>query len=144
MLLPKRVKYRKSQRGNRRGKAYRGSRIEHGTHAIKTMEPGWITSRQIESARVAITRQMKRDGKVWIRIFPDKPITKKPAETRMGSGKGSPEFWVAVVKPGRILFEISGVPNSVAMEALRLASHKLPVKTKVVTRLDYKPAVEGR
>ncbi len=144
MLLPKRVKYRKTQRGNRRGKAYRGSRIEHGTHAIKTLEPGWITSRQIESARIAITRRMRRDGKVWIRIFPDKPITKKPAETRMGSGKGSPEFWVCVVKPGRILFELSGVPNSVAMEALRLASHKLPVKTKVVTRADYKPTNEGR
>ena len=139
MLLPKRVKYRKSQRGRRRGKAYRGSQIEHGTHAIKTLEPAWITSRQIESARIAITRQMKRDGKVWIRIFPDKPITKKPLETRMGSGKGSPEFWVAVVKPGRILFEISGVSNEVAMEALRLASHKLPIKTKVVTRRDYKP-----
>lgn len=144
MLLPKRVKYRKTQRGNRRGKAYRGSRIEHGTHAIKTLEPGWITSRQIESARIAITRRMRRDGKVWIRIFPDKPITKKPAETRMGSGKGSPEFWVCVVKPGRILFELSGVPNAVAMEALRLASHKLPVKTKVVTRPDYKPTNEGR
>lgn len=144
MLLPKRVKYRKTQRGRRRGKAYRGSRLEHGTHAIKTMEPGWITSRQIESARIAITRRMRRDGKVWIRIFPDKPITKKPAETRMGSGKGSPEFWVCVVKPGRILFEISGVPHSVAMEALRLASHKLPVKTKVVTRPDYTPTSEGR
>jgi large subunit ribosomal protein L16 len=103
------------------------------------MEPGWITSRQIESARIAITRQMKRDGKVWIRIFPDKPITKKPAETRMGSGKGSPEFWVSVVKPGRIMFEVSGVPHDVAMEALRLASHKLPVATKIVTRHDYKP-----
>ncbi len=144
MLLPKRVKYRKSQRGRRRGKAYRGSRIEHGTHAIKTLEPGWITSRQIESSRIAITRQMKRDGKVWIRIFPDKPITKKPAETRMGSGKGSPEFWVAVVKPGRILFEITGVPHSVALEALRLASHKLPVKTKVITRADYVPVEASR
>ena len=144
MLLPKRVKYRKTQRGRRRGKAYRGSRIEHGTHAIKTLEPGWITSRQIESARIAITRRMKRDGKVWIRIFPDKPITKKPAETRMGSGKGSPEFWVAVVKPGRILYEVSGVPHTVAMEALRLASHKLPVKTKIITRPDYKPVEAGR
>ncbi len=144
MLLPKRVKYRKSQRGNRRGKAYRGSQIEHGTHAIKTLEPAWITSRQIESARIAITRQMKRDGKVWIRIFPDKPITKKPAETRMGSGKGSPEFWVAVVKPGRILFEITGVPHSVALEALRLASHKLPIKTKVVIRPDYVPVEATR
>ncbi len=144
MLLPKRVKYRKSQRGRMTGKAYRGSSIEHGTHAIKTLEPAWITSRQIESARIAITRQMKRDGKVWIRVFPDKPITKKPAETRMGSGKGSPEFWVAVVKPGRILFELTGVPHSVAMEALRLASHKLPVKTKVVLRHDYTPTEGGR
>ncbi|MCB0711675.1 MAG: 50S ribosomal protein L16 [Ignavibacteriae bacterium] len=144
MLLPKRVKYRKTQRGRRRGKAYRGSQIEHGTHAIKTMEPAWITSRQIESARIAITRRMRRDGKVWIRVFPDKPITKKPLETRMGSGKGSPEFWVAVVKPGRILFEISGVPHAVALEALRLASHKLPVKTKIVTRADYKPEVSTR
>lgn len=144
MLLPKRVKYRKSQRGNRRGKAFRGSRLEHGTHAIKTLEPGWITSRQIESARIAITRRMRRDGKVWIRIFPDKPITKKPAETRMGSGKGSPEFWVAVVKPGRILFEISGVSNAVALEALRLASHKLPVKTKIVTRPDYNPTSDTK
>lgn len=119
------------------GKAYRGSTIAFGTHGIKAMEPAWITSRQIESARIAINREMKRDGKIWIRIFPDKPVTKKPAETRQGSGKGSPEFWVAVVKPGRILFEIGGVSNEIAMEALRLASHKLPIRTKVVVRPDY-------
>jgi large subunit ribosomal protein L16 len=139
MLLPKRVKYRKTQRGRMTGKAYRGSTVAFGTHAIKAMEPAWITSRQIESARIAINREMKRDGKIWIRIFPDKPVTKKPAETRQGSGKGSPEFWVAVVKPGRILFEIGGVANATAMEALRLASHKLPIKTKVVIRPDYRP-----
>ena len=119
------------------GKAYRGSTIEFGTHGIKALEPAWITSRQIESARIAINREMKRDGKIWIRIFPDKPVTKKPAETRQGSGKGSPEFWVAVVKPGRILFEVGGVATSVAMEALRRASHKLPIKTKIVVRPDY-------
>ena len=134
MLLPKRVKYRKSQRGRMTGKAYRGSSIEHGTHAIKTLEPAWITSRQIESARIAITRQMKRDGKVWIRVFPDKPITKKPAETRMGSGKGSPEWWVANVKPGRVMFELSGVPEDVAREAMRRAMHKLPMKCRFVSR----------
>lgn len=121
------------------GKAYRGSTMAFGTHGIKAMEPAWITSRQIESARIAINREMKRDGKIWIRIFPDKPVTKKPAETRQGSGKGSPEFWVAVVKPGRILFEIGGVSNATAMEALRLASHKLPIRTKVVVRADYQP-----
>jgi large subunit ribosomal protein L16 len=121
------------------GKAYRGSTIAFGTHGIKAMEPAWITSRQIESARIAINREMKRDGKIWIRIFPDKPVTKKPAETRQGSGKGSPEFWVAVVKPGRILFEIGGVSNATALEALRLASHKLPIRTKVVVRPDYQP-----
>ncbi len=137
MLLPKRVKYRKAQRGRRTGKAYRGATVVFGTHAIKAMEPAWITSRQIESARIAINREMKRDGKIWIRIFPDKPVTKKPAETRQGSGKGSPEFWVAVVKPGRILFEVAGVPTSVAMEALRRAGHKLPIRTKVITRPDY-------
>ena len=126
------------------GKAFRGSTIEFGTHGIKVLEPAWITSRQIESARIAINRQMKRDGKIWIRVFPDKPVTKKPAETRMGSGKGAPEFWVAVVKPGRILFEIGGVPDEVAQEALRLASHKIPVKTKVVVRPDYQPEQTGR
>ncbi len=137
MLMPKRVKYRKSQRGRRRGKAYRGSRIDFGDFGIKALEAGWITSRQIEACRVAITRTMKRDGKVWIRIFPDKPVSKKPLETRMGKGKGAPEFWVAVVKPGRVLFEVSGVPKEVAYEAFRLASHKLPIKTKVTARPDY-------
>jgi large subunit ribosomal protein L16 len=119
------------------GKAYRGSTVEFGTHAIKALEPAWITSRQIESARIAINREMKRDGKIWIRIFPDKSVTKKPAETRQGSGKGSPEFWVAVVKPGRILFEVGGVAQAVALEALRRASHKLPIKTKIVVRPDF-------
>jgi large subunit ribosomal protein L16 len=121
------------------GKAYRGSNIDFGTHGIKALEPAWITSRQIESARIALSRRMRRDGKIWIRIFPDKPITKKPAETRQGSGKGNPEFWVAVVKPGRVLFEVGGVSNEIAMEALKLASYKLPIKTKIVTRHDYKP-----
>ena len=137
MLLPKRVKYRKTQRGRMTGKAYRGSSIDFGTHGLKAMEPVWITSRQIESARIALSRRMRRDGKIWIRIFPDKPVTKKPAETRQGSGKGSPEFWVAVVKPGRVMFEVGGVANDIALEALRLASFKLPCKTKIVTRPDY-------
>ncbi|MFM8280813.1 MAG: 50S ribosomal protein L16 [Candidatus Kapaibacteriota bacterium] len=136
MLIPKRVKHRKTQRGRMRGKAYRGSQVAFGTFGIKAMEPAWITNRQIESARIAINRYLRRDGKVWIRIFPDKPVTKKPAEVRMGSGKGNPEFWVAVVKPGRILFEIDGVPKEKAVEAARLASHKLPIKVKFVTRLD--------
>ncbi len=136
MLLPKRVKHRKTQRGRRKGKAYRGSQVTFGSFGIKALEPAWITNRQIESARIAINRYLRRDGKVWIRIFPDKPITKKPAEVRMGSGKGNPEFWVAVVKPGRILFEIDGVSRESAEEAIRLASHKLPIKTKFVTRVD--------
>jgi len=136
MLIPKRVKHRKTQRGRMRGKAYRGSQVAFGTFGIKAMEPAWITNRHIESARIAINRYLRRDGKVWIRIFPDKPVTKKPAEVRMGSGKGNPEFWVAVVKPGRILFEIDGVPREKAVEAARLASHKLPIKVKFVTRLD--------
>lgn len=136
MLLPKRVKHRKTQRGRMKGKAYRGSQIAFGTFGIKALEPAWITNRQIESARIAINRYLRRDGKVWIRIFPDKPVTKKPAEVRMGSGKGNPEFWVAVVKPGRILFEIDGVSKELAQEAVRLASHKLPIKVKFVTRLD--------
>ncbi len=136
MLMPKRVKYRKQQRGRMRGKAYRGSTVAFGSYALKAMEPAWITSRQIEAARVALTRKMKRDGQVWIRIFPDKPVTKKPAETRMGKGKGAPEYWVAVVKPGRIMFEVDGVSKEIAMEALRLASHKLPIKTKVAVRHD--------
>ena len=136
MLLHKRVKHRKTQRGRMKGKAYRGSQVAFGTFGMKALEPAWITNRQIESARIAINRYLRRDGKVWIRIFPDKPVTKKPAETRMGSGKGNPEFWVAVVKPGRILFEIDGVSKELAQEAVRLASHKLPIKIKFVTRLD--------
>lgn len=137
MLMPKRVKYRKAHRGRRRGKAYKGSTINFGDFGLKTLDAGWITSRQIEACRVAITRKMKRDGKVWIRIFPDKPVTKKPLETRMGKGKGAPEFWVAVVKPGRVLFEVAGVSKEIAHEALKIASHKLPVRTKIATRPDY-------
>jgi len=137
MLMPKRVKYRKVQRGRRKGKANRGHRVSFGDFGLKALEPGWITSRQIEACRVAMTRRMKRDGKVWIRIFPDKPVSKKPLETRMGKGKGAPEFWVAVVKPGRIMFEVAGVSKELAMEALRLASHKLPIKTKVVMRPEF-------
>lgn len=137
MLMPKRVKYRKQQRGKMRGKATRGARVSFGDIGLKALEPAWITSRQIEACRVAITRKMKRDGKVWIRIFPDKPVSKKPLETRMGKGKGSPEFWVAVVRPGRIMFEVGGVSKELAIEALNLASHKLPIKTKVVIRPDY-------
>ncbi len=136
MLMPKRVKYRKAHRGRRRGNAHRGSLVTFGDFGLKAIEPGWITSRQIEAARVAITRNMKREGRLWIRIFPDKPVTKKPAETRMGKGKGAPEFWVAVVKPGRIMFEVAGVSRKIAEQAMRLASHKLPIKTKVVTRTD--------
>ena len=132
MLMPKRVKYRKKQRGKMKGNAQRGSYIAFGTYALKAMESGWITSRQIEATRIAITRHIKRGGKVWIRIFPDKPVTKKPAETRMGKGKGSPEYWVAVVRAGRIMFELEGVPFDVAKEAMRLASHKMPIKTKFV------------
>ncbi len=134
MLMPKKVKFRKTQKGNMRGKAYRGSDVSFGQYGLKALEPGWITSRQIEAARVAITRHVKRGSKLWIRIFPDKPITKKPAETRMGKGKGNLEYWVAVIKPGRILYEMSGVSEDVAREALRLASHKLPVATKFVKR----------
>jgi large subunit ribosomal protein L16 len=140
MLMPKRVKFRKAQRGRMRGKATRGASIAFGDFGLKALEPGWITQRQIEASRVTLTRMMKREGKVWIRIFPDKPVTKKPAETRMGSGKGIPEFWIAVVKPGRILFELGGVNRSTAAEALRLASHKLPIKTKIVWRVDYEAA----
>jgi large subunit ribosomal protein L16 len=137
MLMPKRVKYRKMQRGRRRGKATRGASVAFGDFGLKAMEPGWITQRQIEASRVALTRMMKREGKVWIRIFPDKPVTKKPAETRMGSGKGVPEGWVAVVKPGRILFELGGINRATAQEALTLAMHKLPFRTRFVTRIDY-------
>ena len=134
MLAPKKVKHRKQHRGNRRGMAKGGTEIQFGDYGLVALEPAWITNRQIESARVAITRHIKRGGKVWINIFPDKPFTKKPAETRMGSGKGSPEGWVAVVKPGRVIFELSGVPEPLAREAMRLAGHKLPVKTKFVYR----------
>ncbi len=134
MLLPKRVKYRRVHRGRMRGVATRGNVVCNGDFGLQAVEPAWITSNQIEAARVAMTRFIKRGGQVWIKIFPDKPVTKKPAETRMGSGKGSPEYWVAVVKPGRILFEIAGVPEETAKEALRLAMHKLPIKCKFVTR----------
>ena len=134
MLMPSRVKHRKQQRGRRRGASKGGCFINFGQYGLKAMEDGWITSRQIEAARVAMTRHIKRGGKIWIRIFPDKPITKKPAEVRMGKGKGAPEAWVAVVKPGRIMFEIEGVPEPLAREAARLASHKLPIATKFVTR----------
>ncbi len=134
MLLPKRTKYRKVQKGKRRGKAYRGSEISFGTYAIKALECGWITNRQIEAARVAITRTVRRGGKLWIRIFPDKPLTVKPAETRMGKGKGNPEHWVAVIKPGRILFELEGVPEDTARRAITRAIHKLPLKAKFVMR----------
>jgi large subunit ribosomal protein L16 len=135
MLMPKRVKFRKSQRGNRRGVSGRGHTVAFGSFGLKTMDAAWITDRQIEAARIALTRHMKRDGKVWIRIFPDKPVSKKPAETRMGKGKGAPEFWVAVVQPGKIMFEVDGVTETIAQEAFRLASHKLPVKTKFVKRV---------
>ena len=136
MLMPKRVKYRKSQRGRRSGKAYRGSAVSFGDFGLKAMEPAWITSRQIEACRVALTRKMKRDGKVWIRIFPDKPVSKKPLETRMGKGKGGPEFCVAVIKPGSLMFDVAGITKELASEALKLCSHKLPIKTKVVSRPD--------
>ena len=140
MLMPKRVKYRRVQRGRMKGKATRGNVVTYGEFGLQAQEPCWITSNQIEAARIAMTRYTKRGGQVWIKIFPDKPVTAKPAETRMGSGKGSPEYWVAVVKPGRVLFEIAGVPEDVAREALRLASHKLPLKTKILAREDNKEA----
>lgn len=134
MLSPRRTKFRKQQRGRMRGLAYRGSTLNFGEYALQAIEPCWITSRQIEAARRAMTRYVKRGGKIWIRIFPDKPVTMRPAETRMGSGKGSPEYWVAVVKPGRIMFEMSGVAEPIAREAMRLAAQKLPIKTKFITR----------
>lgn len=137
MLAPKKVKFRKMQKGRMRGKAYRGGQITLGEFGLKALEPGWVTSRQIEAARIAITRYVKRGGQVWTRVFPDKPITKKPAETRMGKGKGNPEYWVAVVKPGRILYEMDGVTPEIAREAFRLASHKLPVATKLVARGEF-------
>ena len=138
MLMPKRVKRRRVFRGRMKGKAMRGNFLAYGEYGLVATEPSWITSQQIEAARIALTRYTKRGGQVWIKIFPDKPVTEKPAETRMGSGKGSPEYWVAVVKPGRVLFEIAGVPEEVAREALRLASHKLPLKTKFLKREDNK------
>ena len=140
MLSPKRVKFRKMFKGRTRGVATRGSEISFGTYGLQAIEPGWITNRQIEAARVALTRHIKRGGKVWIRIFPDKPITKKPAETRMGKGKGSPEGWVAVVKPGRVLFELEGIPRDVADKAMALAAAKMPIRTKFVIREDAKAA----
>lgn len=136
MLLPKRVKYRRVMRGRMTGKATRGNKVTYGEFGIQALQPGWITSNQIEAARIAMTRYTKRGGKVWIKIFPDKPVTEKPAETRMGSGKGSPEYWVAVVKPGRIMFEIGGISEDIAREALRLAIHKLPIKCKIVSKAD--------
>jgi len=137
MLQPKRTKFRKMQKGKMKGVASRGAELSFGSFGIKSLEPAWITSRQIEAARIAVTRFMKREGQVWIRIFPDKPVTKKPAEVRMGKGKGAPEYWVAVVRPGRIIFEAEGVPLEVAKEAMRLAAQKLPVQTKFVLRRDY-------
>ena len=137
MLQPKRTKFRKQQKGRVKGIAQRGHTIDFGNFGLKTLEPGWITSRQIEAARIAMTRYMKREGQVWIRIFPDKPITKKPAEVRMGKGKGAPEYWVATIRPGRVMFELSGVTSDVAREALRLAAQKLPVKTKFSVRRTY-------
>lgn len=134
MLMPKRVKYRRVQRGRMKGKATRGNFVAYGDFGLVAQEPCWITSNQIEAARIAMTRYTKRGGKVWIKIFPDKPVTQKPAETRMGSGKGSPEYWVAVVKPGRVMFELGGVPEATAKEALRLAANKLPIKCKVITK----------
>ena len=143
MLLPKRVKYRRVHRGRLTGKAMRGNTVTYGEFGLVALEPAWITSNQIEAARIAMTRHTKRGGQVWIKIFPDKPITEKPAETRMGSGKGSPEYWVAVVKPGRVMFEIAGVSEDVAREALRLASHKLPLKTKFLKREEKKVEAGG-
>jgi large subunit ribosomal protein L16 len=136
MLMPKRVKHRKQQRGRMKGKAQRGNFLAYGDYGLVATQPGWVTSNQIEAARQAMTRRTKRGGQVWIKIFPDKPVTAKPAETRMGSGKGAPEYWVAVVKPGRVLFEIAGVSEEIAREALRLASHKLPLKTKLIMKKD--------
>lgn len=143
MLMPKRVKFRRVQRGRLKGKASRGNTLSNGSYGLVALEPSWITSNQIEAARIAMTRYIKRSGQVWIKIFPDKPVTAKPAETRMGSGKGSPEYWVAVVKPGRVLFEMNGIDEATAREALRLASHKLPLKVKFVTREDYNKEQDG-
>ena len=143
MLMPKRVKYRRVQRGRMKGKATRGNVLSNGSYGLVATEPAWITGAQIEAARIAMTRYTKRGGRVWIKIFPDKPITEKPAETRMGSGKGSPEYWVAVVKPGRIMFEMDGVAEDIAREAMRLAMHKLPIKCKFITREQQSTAQEG-
>ena len=143
MLMPKRVKYRRVQRGRLKGKATRGNTLSYGNYGLVALEPAWITSNQIEAARIAMTRYIRRGGKVWIKIFPDKPITEKPAETRMGSGKGSPEYWVAVVKPGRVMFEMDGVAPEVAKEAMRLASHKLPIKCKFVMKETNDVVEEG-
>ena len=143
MLLPKRVKHRKQHRGRMTGRAMRGNKIAHGEFGLVALEPAWVTNRQIEAARIAMTRYIKRGGQVWIQIFPDKPITAKPAETRMGSGKGSPEYWVAVVKPGRVMFEIAGVSEETAKEALRLAMHKLPCKCKIVSKADTEGGVSN-
>ena len=142
MLMPKRVKFRRVQRGRLKGKAMRGNTISNGEYGLVALEPAWITSNQIEAARIAMTRYIRSGGQVWIKIFPDKPITEKPAETRMGSGKGSPEYWVAVVKPGRVMFEMNGVSEEVAREAMRLASHKLPIKCKFVTKKDLADSTE--
>ena len=136
MLMPKRVKYRKQQRGNMRGKAYRGSTVAFGEYGLQALEPAWITNRQIEAARVAITRSIKRGGKMWLRIFPDKPVTKKPAETRMGKGKGAPEFWVASIRPGRIMFELEGISKDAAKAAMRLGASKLPIRVRFVERVE--------
>lgn len=134
-MMPKRVKHRKEQRGRMKGLSYRGCFVSYGEYGLQALEPAWITAQQIEAARVAIVRHLKRGGKIWVKIFPHKPVTKKPAETRMGKGKGSPEYWVAVVKPGRVMFEVAGVPEEMAHEALRRAAHKLPIKTRIVKRL---------
>ena len=143
MLMPKRVKYRRVHRGRMKGAAHRGNFIAYGDWGLQATEPCWVTSQQIEAARIALTRYTKRGGQVWIKIFPDKPVTEKPAETRMGSGKGSPEYWVAVVKPGRVMFEIAGVPEETAKEALRLAAHKLPLKSKIITRQNEATTAAG-
>jgi len=144
MLLPKRVKYRRVHRGRMKGKATRGNTVTYGDFGLQAMEPAWITSNQIEAARIAMTRYIKRGGQVWIKIFPDKPITEKPAETRMGSGKGSPEYWVAVVKPGRVMFEIGGVPEELAREAMRLAMHKLPIKCKFLVKAEQEKEAQAQ
>ena len=143
MLMPKRVKFRRVQRGRLTGKALRGNKVTHGSFGLVALEPAWVTANQIEAARIAMTRYVKRGGQVWIKIFPDKPITEKPAETRMGSGKGSPEYWVAVVKPGRVMFEMDGITEEQAREAMRLASHKLPIKCKFVTKQDLENKEEA-